>query len=44
MPVEVEVENTSEGPKVKLVAFGRTSRRILDGFVYVPETLFQNTK
>jgi 2-methylaconitate cis-trans-isomerase PrpF len=41
MPVEVDVENTSQGPKVKLVAFGRTSRRILEGFVYVPEKLFQ---
>ena len=42
MPVEVDVENTSQGPKVKLVAFGRTSRRILEGFVYVPEGLFQD--
>jgi methylitaconate Delta-isomerase len=41
MPAEVDVENTSQGPKVKLVAFGRTSRRILEGFVYVPERLFQ---
>ena len=41
MPVEVDVENTSQGPVVKLVAFGRTSRRILEGFVYVPERLFQ---
>jgi 2-methylaconitate cis-trans-isomerase PrpF len=40
MPVEVDVENTSQGPKVKLVAFGRTSRRILEGYVYVPEKLF----
>ena len=40
MPVEVEVENAPQGPKVKLVAFGRTSRRILEGFVYVPENLF----
>jgi methylitaconate Delta-isomerase len=41
MPVEVDVENMSQGPVVKLVAFGRTSRRILEGFVYVPERLFQ---
>ena len=40
MPAEVDVENTPQGPKVKLVAFGRTSRRILEGFVYVPERLF----
>jgi 2-methylaconitate cis-trans-isomerase PrpF len=43
MPVEVDVENTPQGPKVKLVAFGRTSRRILEGFVYVPESLFPST-
>ena len=42
MPVEVDVENGPRGPKVKLVAFGRTSRRILEGFVYVPESLFQD--
>ena len=42
MPVEVDVENTPQGPKVNLVAFGRTSRRILEGFVYVPERLFQD--
>ena len=42
MPVEVDVENTPQGPKVKLVAFGRTSRRIMEGFVYVPEKLFQD--
>ena len=42
VPVEVDVENTSQGPKVKLVAFGRTSRRIMEGFVYVPENLFQS--
>ena len=41
VPVEVDVENTSQGPKVRLVAFGRTSRRIMEGFVYVPESLFQ---
>ena len=44
MPVEVDVENTSQGPKVKLVAFGRTSRRIMEGFVYVPERLFQDSR
>lgn len=43
MPVEVDVENTSQGPKVKLVAFGRTSRRIMEGFVYVPESLFRES-
>jgi methylitaconate Delta-isomerase len=43
LPVEVIVENTTHGPEVKLVAFGRTSRRIMEGFVYVPEKLFHDT-
>jgi 2-methylaconitate cis-trans-isomerase PrpF len=43
IPVEVDVENTLEGPEVKLAAFGRTSRRIMDGFVYVPEVLFDHS-
>jgi 2-methylaconitate cis-trans-isomerase PrpF len=44
MPVEVDVENTAQGPVVKLVAFGRTSRRIMEGFVYVPERVFQDSR
>lgn len=39
--IEVSVENTPDGPELKLAAFGRTSRRIMDGFVYVPERLFE---
>jgi 2-methylaconitate cis-trans-isomerase PrpF len=38
--IEVDVENTADGPDLKLAAFGRTSRRILEGFVYVPSHLF----
>jgi 2-methylaconitate cis-trans-isomerase PrpF len=38
--IEVEVERTANGFKLKKAAFGRTSRRIMEGFVYVPEDLF----
>jgi len=38
--IEVDVANTAEGPRLKMAAFGRTSRRIMEGFVYVPERLF----
>ena len=38
--IEVNVVNTPNGPELKLAAFGRTSRRIMEGFVYVPESLF----
>jgi len=38
--LEVDVENRPDGPQLKMAAFGRTSRRIMEGFVYVPENLF----
>ncbi len=38
--IEVDVVNSACGPELKLAAFGRTSRRIMEGFVYVPEKLF----
>jgi len=40
--LEVDVENRPDGPHLKMAAFGRTSRRIMEGFVYVPEKLFDN--
>ena len=39
--VEVEVEKRAEGYHLKVAAFGRTSRRIMEGWVYVPEALFR---
>jgi 2-methylaconitate cis-trans-isomerase PrpF len=39
--IEVDVANTAEGPHLNMAAFGRTSRRIMEGFVYVPESLFE---
>ncbi len=39
--IEVDVTNGPDGPELKLAAFGRTSRRIMEGFVYVPERLFE---
>jgi len=38
--IEVEVAKTADGFHLKKAAFGRTSRRIMEGFVYVPENLF----
>jgi hypothetical protein len=38
--IEVDVANGPEGPQLKLAAFGRTSRRIMEGYVYVPDGLF----
>jgi 2-methylaconitate cis-trans-isomerase PrpF len=35
--LEVDVANRPDGPLLKMAAFGRTSRRIMEGFVYVPE-------
>jgi 2-methylaconitate cis-trans-isomerase PrpF len=39
--IEVEVENRPGGPELRLAAFGRTSRRIMEGYVYVPESVFE---
>ena len=39
--IEVEVEKTVDGFHLRQAAFGRTSRRIMEGFVYVPESLFE---
>lgn len=36
--VEVEVDNTPEGPVVKKAIFPRTARRIMDGYVYVKKS------
>ncbi len=41
IPIEVEVKKTADGFHLKKAAFGRTSRRIMEGFVYVPESLFE---
>jgi 2-methylaconitate cis-trans-isomerase PrpF len=39
--IEVEVEKTSEGFHLRKAAFGRTSRRLMEGFAYAPESLFK---
>jgi 2-methylaconitate cis-trans-isomerase PrpF len=39
--IEVEVEKTADGFHLRQAAFARTSRRIMEGFVYVPERLFE---
>ena len=41
IPIEAEVGNLpGGGVELRKAALGRTSRRIMDGFVYVPESLF----
>jgi 2-methylaconitate cis-trans-isomerase PrpF len=40
--IEVEVVKGADGFHLKKAAFGRTSRRIMEGFVYVPENLFKS--
>jgi methylitaconate Delta-isomerase len=41
IPIEVDVHDTPQGLELRKAALGRTSRRIMDGFVYVPERLFK---
>ena len=40
IPIEVEVEKREEAFYLRKAALGRTSRRIMEGFAYVPESLF----
>ncbi len=39
--IEAKVVREADGFHLTLAAFGRTSRRIMEGFVYVPEGLFE---
>jgi 2-methylaconitate cis-trans-isomerase PrpF len=41
--IEVEVERAEDGSHLTKAAFGRTSRRIMEKFVYIPESLFEKT-
>jgi 2-methylaconitate cis-trans-isomerase PrpF len=41
IPIEVDVEKTPGGFHLRKAAFGRTSRRIMEGFVYVPASFFE---
>ncbi len=40
IPIEASVARDADGFHLTLAAFGRTSRRIMEGFVYVPESLY----
>lgn len=42
IPIEVEVERREGEFYLKKAAMGRTSRRIMEGFAYVPESLFES--
>lgn len=39
--IEAEIEKTEEGFNLKKAAIGRTSRRLMEGYAYVPESLFK---
>jgi 2-methylaconitate cis-trans-isomerase PrpF len=38
--VETEVESSHSGPILKRASVGRTARRIMEGYIFVPERLF----
>jgi methylitaconate Delta-isomerase len=40
IPIEVEVDCIGTKIELKKAALGRTSRRIMEGYVYVPESMF----
>jgi 2-methylaconitate cis-trans-isomerase PrpF len=39
--IEADILDDPQAPQLKKAALGRTSRRIMEGFVYVPESLFE---
>jgi 2-methylaconitate cis-trans-isomerase PrpF len=41
MPAESETESGGDPPKFRKLAFYRTARRIMDGMVYVPKSVFE---
>jgi len=40
MSIGLEIENNENGVSIREAAVGRTARRLMDGFVYVPESCF----
>jgi 2-methylaconitate cis-trans-isomerase PrpF len=39
--VETEVESGDSGPILRRASVGRTARRIMEGYIYVPERIFR---
>jgi 2-methylaconitate cis-trans-isomerase PrpF len=39
--VETEVESNDSGPILRRASVGRTARRIMEGYIYVPERIFE---
>jgi 2-methylaconitate cis-trans-isomerase PrpF len=39
--VETEVESSDSGPILRRASVGRTARRIMEGYIYVPERIFR---
>lgn len=43
MSIGLEIEENENGVSIKEAAVGRTARRLMDGFVYVPESCFKGS-
>jgi 2-methylaconitate cis-trans-isomerase PrpF len=41
MSIGLEIEENENGVSIREAAVGRTARRLMDGFVYVPESSFE---
>ena len=43
MSIGIEIKNNENGVSIREAAVGRTARRLMDGFVYVPESCFKGS-
>ena len=43
MSIGLEIEDNENGVSIREAAVGRTARRLMDGFVYVPEKYFKGS-
>lgn len=43
MSIDLEIEESEKGVSIREAAVGRTARRLMDGFVYVPESCFEGS-
>ena len=43
MSIGIEIENNENGVSIREAAVGRTARRLMDGFVYVPDSCFKGS-
>jgi 2-methylaconitate cis-trans-isomerase PrpF len=43
MSIDLEIEENDKGVTIREASAGRTARRLMDGFVYVPESCFKGS-